>query len=706
MKVSFRNAMAFTLLVLTILPIVVLGFLSYKKAESMLVEEIKNSNLKTMENAKTFLMNSYIEEMEKGMRILSGNTCLREVLEDPRVVESPMEEWKQFIGYHSHIFQIYLGTEEGNIYMVPYWNPPDSYDPRTRPWYRAALTNPGSVVWSRPYRDVVTNQTIVSAALTIKNTDSLVGVLAMDISPDWFLTLLKNMDFGTGSYGVILDGSGNIIAHEYQSMVGGSVNDEEWFEELSRQDKGSTLYFLDGKETFISYVTIPQTGWKLVSFIPKVALESRVRPIRNRTIYTALFSLLIVVFINILVLRVFTVKTNELINSMSEVEKGNFNIRVRYGFFEEFKLLGNKFNNMVITIQRLIEERKRAEGQLEYTAVHDSLTKAYNRVYFEREIQRFEKDCSNAGIILCDIDGLKIVNNTLGYEKGDELLKGVASLIEESVPERAVLCRIGGDEFAVLIEDSRDMDLEDICSKVKKKFREYDKSGISFALSVSTGFAKRISHSTSMKKLFKEADNYMYKEKLHSSHSVCSAIVKTLSKALEARDFITEGHADRLQFLVDRLAREIGLSERRIGDLRLLAQFHDIGKVGISDSILFKPGPLTEKEMKEMQRHSEIGYRIAVSSSQLNHIADWILKHHEWWNGQGYPIGLKGEDIPLECRILSILDAYDAMTNDRPYRKAMSHIQAVKQLKKESGTKFDPKLIDIFIGIVNNELGA
>jgi len=178
--------------------------------------------------------------------------------------------------------------------------------------------------------------------------------------------------------------------------------------------------------------------------------------------------------------------------------------------------------------------------------------------------------------------------------------------------------------------------------------------------------------------------------------------VQALTKALAARDFITEGHAERLQHLVTDLARSLGVPEYNIGDLRLLAQFHDIGKVGVSDSILFKPGIFTPGERLEMQRHCAIGHRIALSAPDMVHIADWILKHHEWWNGEGYPQGLKEEEIPLECRILAIADAYDAMTNDRPYRKAISHEEAVAELRRNSGIQFDPQLVQEFIQMLEN----
>jgi len=152
-----------------------------------------------------------------------------------------------------------------------------------------------------------------------------------------------------------------------------------------------------------------------------------------------------------------------------------------------------------------------------------------------------------------------------------------------------------------------------------------------------------------------------------------------------------------LQRLVAGVAVKIGLTERSVADLRLLAQFHDIGKVGIPDRVIFKPGPLTPEETREMRKHCEIGYHIAQSATLLLDIGDWIHKHHEWWNGDGYPLGLKEEEIPLECRILALADAYNAMTSDRLYRKAMSHKTAVHEIGKYAGIQFDPYLAPCFL---------
>lgn len=348
-----------------------------------------------------------------------------------------------------------------------------------------------------------------------------------------------------------------------------------------------------------------------------------------------------------------------------------------------------------------IAERKAAEQKMMYFSMHDPLTGLYNRTFFEEEMRRLEQQqYRNVGLIMCDVDGLKLINDSMGHDKGDSLLIATANVIKSCFRSSDIVARVGGDEFAVLLPYASVEVMEEAYQRLQESVGSLDHSWQGLPLSVSVGLALREEASMPLAEVFKEADNNMYREKLYRSQSTRSAIVQTLMKALEARDFITEGHAERLQSMVADLGSAIGLSYKSIVDLRLLAQFHDIGKVGLPDRILFKPGPLILEEKLEMQRHCEIGHRIALASPDLMHIADWVLKHHEWWNGQGYPLGLCGEDIPLECRILAIADAYDAMTSDRPYRKAMTHEEAIEELLRCAGTQFDPYLLEKFSALL------
>lgn len=352
-----------------------------------------------------------------------------------------------------------------------------------------------------------------------------------------------------------------------------------------------------------------------------------------------------------------------------------------------------------------ITGRKEVEEELKFISLHDKLTGLYSRTYFEEEMKRLGSGrFAPVGIIICDVDGLKFVNDAFGHDKGDALLKTAAGILEKSFRTSDVVARIGGDEFAVLLPFSTKGVVERACQRIEESIAAYNQSNTDrtdFPLSVSIGYAVSADKSVDITELFREADNDMYRQKLNNRQSSRDAVVQTLLKALEARDYLSEGHADRLKRLAATLAFAARLPERRAAtDLCLLAQFHDIGKMGVPDSILFKPESLTPDEKAEVQQHCEIGYRIAQSSLDLFPIADWILKHHEWWNGEGYPLGLQGEDIPLECRILAIIDAYDNMTNDRLYRKAMNREEALAELKRCAGTQFDPALVEIFSELI------
>lgn len=351
------------------------------------------------------------------------------------------------------------------------------------------------------------------------------------------------------------------------------------------------------------------------------------------------------------------------------------------------------------TTNMMIEHREMAE-KLRYLGQYDPLTGIYNRAFFQEEMQRLELDKKQfvqVGLTVCDVDGLKFINDTLGHDAGDILLATAAGVIKKCFRENDVVARIGGDEFAVLLFNATSLIMEECCHRIRQAVSLYNSSNPTIHLSLSIGFAVRHDPTVTMNDLFKKADNNMYREKLHHKRSARSAVVQTLMKTLEARNLIQEGHTERLQNLIIDLALSIGFSEQNIIDLRLLAQFHDIGKVGIPDQILAKPYPLTSDEFNEVKRHCEIGYRIAQSVPDLVPIADWILKHHEWWNGQGYPLGLKGDEIPLGCRILAVADAYDILTTDRNYQKAVTHKEAIAEIKRCSGTQFDPRLVEKFI---------
>ena len=368
-------------------------------------------------------------------------------------------------------------------------------------------------------------------------------------------------------------------------------------------------------------------------------------------------------------------------------------------FSKEFSPLAVKGNDEIAVLTRKLQQMLRQlwanHQQMQYLGWHDGLTGARNRLAYEADLQK--RSARGAalplGLILLDIDGLKLVNDALGHDKGDQLLREMVRNVKSVVQDQGALYRVGGDEFIFVMQGAAEEQLHGYVERLRKRLGFVTlEGGIPF--SVSLGFAwgeqgKEV-------ELIRSADRMMYGEKLFRQHSRCNEVVQSLREALAARDHITEGHASRLGDLAVAVAKHIESPLESLGDLRLLAEFHDVGKIGVPDRILNKPGRLEQDEWEEMRKHSEIGYRIAQATPTLQPIASFILHHHEWWNGQGYPLGLKGEAIPLACRILSIVDAYDAMTNDRPYRKAMSQEAALEELRRGAGCQFDARLVAAF----------
>jgi diguanylate cyclase (GGDEF)-like protein len=376
-----------------------------------------------------------------------------------------------------------------------------------------------------------------------------------------------------------------------------------------------------------------------------------------------------------------------------------YNVRALTIFNYYKKIMGKLLILNDITI------RKERENQLYYQSSHDLLTGVYNRYFFEEEIIRADIEGQlPICIIMADINGLKLINDTFGRLEGDEFIIKIAGILKHSLRDKGALCRYGGDEFVIIIQKTGK---ENAFRTINKMLRDCKKNSTdALPLNVTFGFAVKTSSDQNINDIVKEAENTMYESKLSEDKSIRGALILSLKKALEERDYETEEHAERLVKLSGLLGKKINLDIMELNKLKLLAMLHDIGKISIPDNIVLKPGKLTPEEWEVMKKHSEIGHRIAGSSPDLAQIAPGILYHHERWDGSGYPSGLKGGRIPIISRILSIADAYDAMISNRPYKKGISKEKALKELGRCSGTQFDPYLVDKFFEIIKEKSSA
>ena len=348
-----------------------------------------------------------------------------------------------------------------------------------------------------------------------------------------------------------------------------------------------------------------------------------------------------------------------------------------------------------------ISERKEMEKRLSYLSFHDSLTDLYNRAYFEEELKRLDTERQiPSSIIMGDINGLKIINDAFGHKEGDEILKSCAKVLRKCCRAEDIIARWGGDEFSILLPGtSREVALE-VVKRIKENSTRTTKAKIPLSISLGVSTRKKIEEKFS--KIIKEAEDHMYRQKLTEAKSIIGSIISSIKKTLFEKSIKSEKHTKKIRDMAVKLGESIGLTNSDMEELSLLATIHDIGKVAILDIILNKKENLSKKEWDTIKRHPEIGYRIALSSKQLSSIAGYILTVHEWWNGKGYPQGLKGEEIPVLSRIIAITDAYEVMITGRPYKKAMSKEEAIAELKKSSGTQFDPDLTEKFIEILRS----
>jgi diguanylate cyclase (GGDEF)-like protein len=308
-------------------------------------------------------------------------------------------------------------------------------------------------------------------------------------------------------------------------------------------------------------------------------------------------------------------------------------------------------------------------------------------------------------VITGDINGLKIINDAMGHSEGDRLLMTISNILTDIIPKKDIISRIGGDEFNILMPKTTGTEALAMIERIDAACGVYNRSMNNelYNISISLGVATKLTMNESLERVIKAAEDNMYKRKLLESRSLHSAIISSMKTVLFEKSQETEEHARRLAKLTRTMGQVIGLKKQQFDELELFSTLHDIGKIGIDDHILNKPGKLTDKEWTIMKKHSEIGYRIAMASPELMSVADYILTHHERWDGKGYPQGLPGGNIPLLSRILAVADAYDAMTSDRPYRKAMPKEAAIEEILKNAGTQFDPEISRIFVELARKE---
>jgi diguanylate cyclase (GGDEF)-like protein/putative nucleotidyltransferase with HDIG domain len=374
----------------------------------------------------------------------------------------------------------------------------------------------------------------------------------------------------------------------------------------------------------------------------------------------------------------------------------------------------------------VVMENAQLYGKAKERAHTDELTGLFNHRYFHERLDEEISRCSRFGdifsLLFLDMDLFKAYNDIYGHLAGDEMLKQIGQYIKSSTRGIDMAFRYGGDEFTVILPQASLDDASKVAERIRKRIEvEMDSKGA--PLTCSLGIASWPTDGVMREEIIQAADASLYYAKQMGRNRICLATeimttevlsvgskpdrepgilstIYALAATVDAKDHYTYGHSKKVSKYATDIAEALGYSQERIATLRAAALLHDIGKIGVSDRVLTKAGPLSDEDWEPIRAHPKLGVAILKHVESLSGCLAAIQYHHERYDGSGYPAGLKGENIPLDARIMAVADSYDAMTSLRPYRQGkFTPEQALAELKRCAGSQFDPRVVEVFVSI-------
>lgn len=349
-----------------------------------------------------------------------------------------------------------------------------------------------------------------------------------------------------------------------------------------------------------------------------------------------------------------------------------------------------------------VSDRVNHENHILFLSNKDVLTGVFNRRYYNKKIKEIDiAESYPLSLIVADINGLKIFNDAFGHNAGDEVLLKATKALLEVFDKHGFVSRVGGDEFVIVLANKTNSEAIKLISEVQNKMKDIYVLGIS--VSVSFGIETKKDKSVKITELFTLAEDKMYKNKMSEKTSHKANSIQTILNILYEKNKREERHSQRVSKYCGVIAELLELSPDEVSMLKISGVLHDIGKIAIHNDILNKPEKLTDEEFEKIKKHPEVGYRILSASKKYSDITVDILNHHERFDGKGYPQGLLGEEIPYRSRIISLADAYDAMTCDRPYRKALSKEAVLNEIETNLGKQFDPHIGKVFLDYLKKQ---
>lgn len=501
-------------------------------------------------------------------------------------------------------------------------------------------------------------------------------------------------------------------------IVGSSINFKARLEELPVNETRMTI---NGMDYVASYSPLPRTNLvQGLGFVTLQRYDGIVGPYKqmNFIFFCLLVAALAVTgIVSRQIANTITQPLGQVISAVGTIKQGEWPEEMVIQRKDEIGFLQSVFNDMTAALR---ESQDRLLAMIDI----DPLTNLYNHSRFldrlEEEVKRSVENSEDMSLLLIDLDNFSQYNDERGHVAGDQVLKTVAETISKCAPDYAVLARYGGEEFAVVlpervVEESLEI-AEELRAQIKEVFREdgitasigcvqFDRakhtaSGFMLSAELALSVAKQLGKDQ-VSSSVEEADA---PAQLNNLASGDLATIQALAAAVDAKDSYTQGHSERVAMYAYDLAKYMGETEDVAILIYRTGTLHDVGKIGVPDAILKKPGRLTTEEEAVMQTHPALGEVIVKKVPLLADTLPGVRHHHERWDGNGYPDRLKGEAIPRIARFLSIADTYDAMTSDRPYRKGMAAEVALDEIERNAGKQFDPEMALAFSRLMRRRL--
>lgn len=363
--------------------------------------------------------------------------------------------------------------------------------------------------------------------------------------------------------------------------------------------------------------------------------------------------------------------------------------------------------SILFTFILYVSERNKKEiinksNKITYMSFHDELTTLYNRRFFNEELKRYDNPRNYPlTIVMADLNGLKLINDAFGHQIGDEYICEAARIFKQSTRGNDVLARWGGDEFTIILPNAPAKAAKALISRIQNTINA---SSYKYGdISVAFGYSSKTDKTQDIKNVFKDAEEMMYYNKNQVVSSVRSATINTILQTLFEKSSEIQDHSNRVSKIAVAIAIEMKLPQSKVNDIETIGKIHDIGKIIIDTSILNKPSKLNHEEWSIMRQHPLTGSKMLSTTQEYTRLAPGVLHHHERIDGKGYPSGIKGDEIPIESKIICVADAFDAMVSKRPYKSTPKTIQeAKKEILKCAGTQFDQEVAEVFVHKVSD----